>query len=409
MKTPGNAKATILAAAAMLFLAVVFSYNTLQNASHEDYRNSNFSKFWIAGHMITQGLNPYDPVQWYEEHVRLGSTWTPDRIFLYPLPQAFILAPFGLVPAAQAFLIWSFLSQIVIAAACFLLLKAAGPGRHRKLFIPLVLCMLFFGPAYLTLQVGSIGGIALAVIVAAILLLSHDRSLLAGLLLSLLILKPSQGLPLLLLIGLWFLFRRNLRAVVGMLVGGLALLISGLLYDPQWIQKFLGNSAGVSARTAGEQSNVFSFADLACRDQQGCMWAVGIFAAFIVLAVGSYFLWRNRANWNDWQALNLIIPLGFLTAPYSWSYDQLLYVIPIVWITARLMGTSRPYLFALLFLVGIDVVAFIALAVQAYTQRDLLSVTTTGLVLGAYAWLLYGEAGAVHGAAPAPLSPGDAG
>ena len=408
MKAHSNAQATVLAAAAVVFLAVVFAYNTLQNAAHEDYRNSNFSKFWIAGHMIVQGLNPYDPTQWYEQHVLLGSTWTPDRIFLYPLPQAFILAPFGLFAAPAAFLGWSFLSQVIIAASSYLLLREAGPGQHRTLFVPLVLCLLFFGPAYLTLQVGSIGAIALAVIVAAILLLKRNCSLLAGLLLSLLILKPSQGLPLLLLIGVWFLLRRNLRAIVGMIAGGLVLLTSGLLYDPQWIQKFLGNSVGVSARTAGIQSNVFSFADLACGSQPSCMWGIGMLAAFIILGLGSFFLWRNRSRWNDWQAFNIIVPLGFLTAPYGWSYDQLLYVIPIVWITVCLMKTSRPYLAAILFLVATEVVAFIALAAQAYTQRDLLSVVTTGLVLGACAWLLVREAVALQTTSPAGFSPGDA-
>ena len=398
----------VFAAAAVAFLTMVFAYNTLQNASHEDYRNSNFSKFWIAGRMIVQGLNPYDPAQWYEQHVRLGSTWTPDRIFLYPLPQAVILAPFGLFSAPQAFLGWGFLSQFIIAAACFLLLRESGPGQHRNLFVPLVLSMLFVGPAYLTLQIGSIGGIALAVVAAAIMLLNRNRDLPAGLLLSLLILKPSQGLPLLLLIGVWFLSRGNIRAIVGMLVGCLALLISGLLYDPQWIQKFVSNSAGVSARTAGEQSNVFSFANLACVNQGSCGWIAGIIAALIILGVGSYFLWRNRSNWNDWQALSLIIPLGFLTAPYAWSYDQLLYIIPIVWITVRLMRTSRPYLAALLFLLCLDVVSFIALSVQAYTQRDLLSVVTTGLVLGACAWLLRGDTGALQVAGRARVWPGDA-
>ncbi|MGZ3391990.1 MAG: hypothetical protein ACXVCF_20670, partial [Isosphaeraceae bacterium] len=105
----------LTAAAAILFLAAVFTANTLQNASHEDYRDSNFSKFWIAGHMVLRGLNPYDPAPWYDEHVQLGATWIPDHIFLYPLPQAFFLAPLGLLSASQAFLVWSFLSQLVIA------------------------------------------------------------------------------------------------------------------------------------------------------------------------------------------------------------------------------------------------------------------------------------------------------
>src|SRR5512135_1082406 len=146
MKTRSTAAATVLATAAVVFLALVFAYNTLQNASHEDYRNSNFAKFWIAGHMVTQGLNPYDPAQWHEQHVELGAASTPDRIFLYPLPQAFLLVPLAWLPASASILAWSFISQFIIAATCFVLLASAGPGPHRRLFIPLVLFMLWFGP-----------------------------------------------------------------------------------------------------------------------------------------------------------------------------------------------------------------------------------------------------------------------
>jgi hypothetical protein len=382
---------------AATFLVAVFTLNTSQNASHEDYRNSNFSKFWIAGHMVIGGLNPYDPSQWYGEHLRLGSTWTPDRIFLYPLPQAFLLVPLGLLPAAQAFLIWSFISQAILAAVCLLLLNSTGSPPKKRLVLPMVIFLLFFGPVYLSLQVGSIGVIALAVLVAAILLLDRHRSLLAGIVLSALILKPSQGLPILFLIGAWFLFQRDWKGLSGMFIGGAILLLSGLLYDPQWIQKFLSNSEVVSARTLGLQSNVFGFAYLACNRGVDCMWIFGSLAAIVILILGAYYLWRNRARLTTWQALNLIIPLGFVSAIYLWSYDQILYVIPIVWIASRLLDKTRSYLPVFLFLLALDVISFVALAAQAFTQQDLLSITTTLLVFGLCLWLL-------HEGRPAPVA-----
>ncbi len=369
--------------ATAILLAVVFAYNTLQNATHEDYRNSNFSKFWIAGRMIAAGLNPYDPAQWSAEHARLGVTWNPDYIFLYPLPQAFFLVPLGLLPGAQAFLAWSFLSQAIIAAACALLLALAGVLR-RRLLVPLVFFLLFFGPVYLSLQIGSIAVGALAVIVAAILLLERRHDLLAGIVLALLALKPSQGLPLLLLLTLWFVFRRELRPVWGMLIGGLVLLLAGLAYDPHWVGAFLSNSVVVSDRTFGLQSNVFGFADLACGRSGLCVWGLGGSLAVAILALGAYILWRKCRAWSHWQAFSFIIPLGFLTALYLWSYDQLLYVVPVVWIVARLLKGPQPYLRAAVFLVVLDAVAFVALGAQAYTQQDLTSIATTALVLGLF-------------------------
>ncbi len=377
----------VWAATAVALLAAVFTYNTLQNLSHEDVRDSNFAKFWIAGHMILQGQNPYDHDQWHAAQVQLGATWIPDWIFLYPLPQAYFLVPLALLPAAPAFIVWSLVSQVILAASCFLLLGAARVKSRLVLLMCLVLFMLFFGPTYLTLQVGSIGAIALGVVVAAILLLERRRYFLAGLLLSLLILKPSQALSILFLIGLWFLLRRNTQAILGMLAGGVILLVSGFLYDPLWVQKFLANSGAVSARNFGIQSNIFSFAYLACGRSVSCMWLSGGLAAFLVLALGTLLLWRHRESWTDWQALNVIIPLGFLTAVYLWAYDQLLYAVPIVWIVSRLVPVRRAYILIPLLLLVLDVVSIVALAVQANTKQDLLSIFTTLLVLGLL-WLV---------------------
>ena len=66
--------------AALIILTAAFLFNSLQNSSHEDYRNSNFLKFWVAGHMILTGRNPYDPAQWYNEQLKLGANQVPDKI-----------------------------------------------------------------------------------------------------------------------------------------------------------------------------------------------------------------------------------------------------------------------------------------------------------------------------------------
>jgi hypothetical protein len=349
--------------------------------------------------MVASGSNPYDHAQWVAEHERLGATSVPDAIFLYPLPQAFLLVPLAWLPVGASFLAWTILSELAIAFACLLLLNFSAAPVAGRLLLPLALLFLFFGPVYLSLQIGAIGAIALLVLVFSILLLDRGRDLLAGLLLSLLILKPSQGLPILLLIGAWLLFRRNLRSVYGMLAGGLILLLGGLLYDPHWIPEFLVNSQLVSARTLGVQSNAYSFAYLLCGRQAPCGQVAGSVAALLILGLGAALLWRNRKAWTDWEAFNLAIPLGFLSAVYIWSYDQILYIIPLVWIAVALLRRTRSYLVALGIVLLADLISFTALGVQAYTLLDRLSLTTTVLVLGLCLWLQR------PAAAPAALAP----
>jgi hypothetical protein len=89
----------------------------------------------------------------------------------------------------------------------------------------------FFGPMYLTLHAGSVGAIALLALLAAILLLEKDKSLLAGIMLSLTMLKPPQGVPILFLAGIWFLARRDWKAIYGVAIGGIALLLIGMIQE----------------------------------------------------------------------------------------------------------------------------------------------------------------------------------
>ncbi len=389
MKTTTSSRLKLLsAAAAVVFLAAVFSWNTYQNATHEDYHNSNFSKFWIAGHMVLTGQNPYDPTQWYNAHIQLGATWIPDKIFLYPLPQAFLLVPLALLPPQASFLFWGILSQTILAITCFVLLNQPGWIRQKRLFVPLVIFFLFFGPVYLSLQIGSIGAIAMAALLVAIILLEQNKSLPAGLALSLLALKPPQGFPILFLAGIWFLFRRDWKAIAGMILGGLILLIGGLIYDPLWIQKFLNNSESILGRTLGVQSNLWSLSYLACNANGTCTAILGGVLFVGLITAGGWFVWRFRSQLTAWETFSIIIPIAFVCAVYLFAYDQMLFIFPIVWIAAKLVERTKSYVPSLLFMIGLDVLSIALLVVQANTKSDVWNISITIIVLGLCFWLL---------------------
>jgi hypothetical protein len=119
------------------------------------------------------------------------------------------------------------------------------------------------------------------------------------------------------------------------------------------------------------------------------MWIAGTLGSLLVIAFGGYYLWRNRDRLNAWEAFNIIIPLGFVSTIYLWSYDQLPYVIPIIWIVGTLVERTKSYVHVFIFLVVLDVLSIYSLLVQANTQKDLLSIINTILVLGMCLLLLH--------------------
>lgn len=387
--TAHSASRRSLLAPALLLAALgaVFVWKAYSNYLTQDPVNSNFFSFWLSGHMVWTGESPYDAAQFKAGFDAYGASYRPSRILQYPLPLMYFMAPIGTLPPQQAYIVWQLISEAILAAVLLLLLRQEG--CRVGLGVPVTAALLFFGPMYLTLQIGSVGAISLLAVGLALLLLKRNLSFAAGVLLSITLLKPPQAMALLLLAGFWFLARRNWRAIMGMAAGALALLAVWLLRDPQGLAKFRGSSDFLLGHSLGVQSNVYSFAFLACRQDGPCMWVLGSVLLVALLGAAAYVLWRNRATWDDWQALNLIIPVGFVCALYLWEYDQILYVIPIAWIVVQLR--RRSYLAAAGFVVLADIVSLVALASTAYTHKDLLSVLTTLLVLGTTVWLLRGE------------------
>jgi len=238
------------------------------------------------------------------------------------------------------------------------------------------------------LHTGSVGALAMLAVVGAILLFEKDRSLLAGIVLSLTILKPPQGVTILFLAGIWFLARRDWKAIYGVAISGIALLVIGLIQDPFWVNKFFGASQAVMGRTLGVHSNVWAFAYLACGGTSPCSNLLGAAGSVTLLGLGGFFLWKDQAR-SAWEAFNVIIPIAFVSTIYLWAYDQIPYIIPIVWIIGSLVERTKSYIHAFIFLIVLELFSFYALAQQALTDKDLWSLGTTVIVLGTTLGLMY--------------------
>jgi hypothetical protein len=367
----------------IFLLGGIFYLRAVQNYSTQDYPNSNFFFFWLAGRMVLNGENPYDQSLYLAGHEAFGAAWRPNKIFPYPLPLSLFMVPLGLVSLGNAYIIWQIISQILIAITVFILLNHWKEPAQRRLFVPVMLFLLFFGPVFLTLQIGSIGALTLVIMLSALFLLEKEKSLLAGLILSLTILKPPQGATILFLTGIWFIARREWKAILGIAIGGLALFLIGYLQDPLWLIKFRTASQAVMDRTQGIHSNVWSFAYLACKGTSPCFTLLGAAGALTLLGLGGLLLWRKQAELSAWEAMNFIIPIGFVSTVYLWAYDQILYVIPIIWIVGTLVQKRKSYMYAFLFLLILVLYSFIALALHAQTSKDLWSLGNTLIVLGA--------------------------
>jgi hypothetical protein len=374
------AKKTAVIIFILALLGSVFYLRAVREFDRDKNGYSNFFVFWLSGNLITHGESPYNPEAWSEGHRLNGYGEPAESIFLYPLPLAVFLTPLGLFTFAQAFVGWKILSQVLIAVTIFILLSRWQTPAHQRLFIPMVLSLLYFGPVLLTLRTGSIGPFTLLIVCVAILMLEKDRSLFAGLLLSLTMFKPPQGLVILLLVGIWSLARRDWKIIQGVVLGGIILWVIGASIDLNWVSKFLHGGAAAFDRRLGFHSNVWSFSYLICSKNMFCTYAFGGAGASTLLGLSGFYLWKKQAQITAWDALNLIIPIGFVSTVYLWAYDQILYIIPIIWVVGVLVQKTKSYIHAFLFLIILVFYAFFAVGKLSETSHDLWSLGNTLIV-----------------------------
>lgn len=344
--------------------------------------DSSFFTFWLAGKMNWTGQHPYNSADWVGAHQPNGVTWIPNQIFPYPLPLALLMAPLGLFPMPQSFVLWGVVSQGLIAISIFVL-ATLWDGRNKQVFAVLILvaCVLN-SDFYVLLKTGSITALFLLFLVIALYLQHKGQNFPAGMALALLALKPSF-LVIAALIGFWLLLRRNWKMIGGGVVGGLLLFVIGLIQDVNWVSKFRGASENLFSLRVGSQPTIVSYTRLACGGEMTC--AIALYAVIALLLVGLYawLIWKNRATLAPLSVFSAAIALGVLLPPYIWSYDYVLLVIPICTICFEGIRRTRKFILPTLFLVLLDVLSFMMIVLYSLNPES------TALTIHGYMWSIW--------------------
>jgi hypothetical protein len=367
--------------------------------------NSNFFKIWLAGNLAWTGNDAYSPAAWFNGHQFAGSTWMPEKTFLYPLPLAYALAPLGALPLREGYVIWAFLSLLACAASIFLLVNQWPESKLKLFALPALLAVLLFAPTLETAGKGTLGAVLLLGIAGALELFKRKQPMLGGIFLSFLLLKPQLGAPILAVMGLWLVFRRDWRGIAGIFLGGLLLLAVGMAGDAQWVGKFVHISQQKLGLTFGAQPTLFSLASLVCTKDQSCAVGLGGILSLVLIWRLSHFFFRQSEKLSALVAISIAIPAGMLMTPYLWSYDHVLLVVPFIWLAYQIIRRTEKYIFAMLFLVVMDTAAGIGLYLQGLRpEKDFWSILvpflTLLLVVG---FALRGDA--LDEPGPAPLKP----
>ncbi len=315
------------------------------NFSHpNEFQQSDYMMtFYVAGHLSAVGRQselypppeatafvnaPFDKAA----HTLLHSL--PPKItaiYMYSPLVAFFFAPLSMLSPTWSLLLWQLLSLIGLCLSCKMLADATEGDFPQSL----LLCSLF-APVFITLWSGQLGlALGLLPLCFGYFLLLERRTVAAGLIWSLLLLKP-QYLVLAGFITLVLVLKTNYRLLFG-LIAGITLLAAAnfLLFSPDLIMRWftihkLSDTLFTDSRYGVPAHLVTSLpADvlllLPVSSRSAWKWPV-YFSALILWLIGLWYCWKIHSSQWQWRTkISLSVAIGCvlssLALPHLLYYD----------------------------------------------------------------------------------------
>jgi glycosyl transferase family 87 len=248
--------------------------------------------------------------------------------FTNPPLVAWLLRPLGALPLGMGLAVFSTLSILALVVAAVLAwrrLQSVGDPRMRRILLVAAIAAL---PGAETLTLGQWDAFLLLAVFIAAALVDGGRPAAAGMVLSVLAVKPQ----LLWLVVPTLLLTRHWRVALGVVAGSLVWILSavpivGLSGLDDWVSLVLARHVGEAARTAGLPGLIAALTGTGT-----AAFVAAVVLGTVALAVVAV-TWRSLAG-RPVVAMSAGVAVSIVCAPHVYSHDLLLMAFPLVVISA---------------------------------------------------------------------------
>jgi hypothetical protein len=338
----------------------------------------DFRAYWSAAYLLARGENFADPAQlfrvekeqttWWENYPMV--TWNPPWLLA-------VLLPYTLVPFDRAAWLWM-LTNIALVFASAVLLWRLESDQRRGWIAPLI--AFAYSPTLTALIAGQVNVLVLFSLALFLFFDSQKRDELAGASLALTLIKPQLVYVTVPILVLDLIRHRRWRALIGLAVALLSL--SAVVF-------FLRPTFPLEYAATVEGGRLFDYDTPTLGSALGAAinWQWGRLIALIVLPL-AVLVWSRRARWETRTLVDVTVLLSLITAPFAWSYDFVVLLVPLLrivgWMANRRFVPLETLTLALV-LVGADALSFYE---RVLTPSELHFFWIPLLVAGAYVYCL---------------------
>lgn len=323
----------------------------------EPLARGDFFAYWSAAYLLSAGQNFHDEAALLAVEQAYTGWDAPFVVRVWNPPWLLaLLLPLSFLPFSQAAWFWLLFNILLFFTGSVLLwLTLAETAVMRRFSWIAALITFFFSPTLLALIMLQVSPLVFFGLAAFYHFYKRKQLLWAGAALALTLVKPHLvylTLPLL----LWLTWRRGqLRlwwGTVAVLVGLTAVIF---LFRPTFLLEYgmgVGNGRllDYSSPTIG---GIIHFV-------WGWQWA-----KFLGIALLPLLLWlahRQSNRINDATLISFTLLLSIATAPFGWSYDQIVLLFPIfqlvLWSSEGHMRSKLAAGFMLLALLGLNLLSY---------------------------------------------------
>lgn len=313
---------------AALLIAVIGIFAAVENA----FPDGDFVEYWAAAKLFLSHSDPYSPTQVLKMEQSAGYAQTRPLMFLSPPWILPIIAPLGLIPFTLSLTIWRILCIGALFVSADLLWRHYNEDSQH-FWLPWLLTLLFV-PNLLCIQMCQTAPFILAGTTAFLRYTEKNRPWPAGFALFALGVKPHLLYIVAVAIILVILKQKLWKTLAaGAIIYGITI-IAVLFINPAALVGYFTN---VPAQSMAHISSIGGF--LRIHFGADRHWLQ--FLPVILGLVWFSFHWAKfKSSWRWKEQLPLLVCVSLASAPYGWTFDLPLLMIPIVQSAALLLSAS---------------------------------------------------------------------
>lgn len=323
----------------------------------------DFRGYYAATKVFLDGGNPYN-YHVVSDYLFNITGWIGNNPYYYAPWFAWLIVPFALLPYELARYVWIFFNLALWNYSIYhlcILFDWPKVGWRRWLFF--IISTFVF--AWITLRYEQTGILLFALFVGGLIAIRKNNCILAGITLSLLLIKPNVTLLPVMAITIWLMRNHRWKPVISMIIVTIGLLFTSFVITPEWYKSLFepGFGQGLMNVLDGPGQIVKIRINTTLIDwltMFGIKSSTTHLVNFLLLLIGIMILgsivWKSN---SITEVAVFAILINFAITPYALQYDFPPLTIALLWALALVPFGRRKWFQAISLIIVIFITSVI--------------------------------------------------